>query len=406
MEDKDVDVIVFPQNKRISYNCKIGDGANAQFIANIRIYNKNYTGIVASERSNPIYNKRFYVPINEQNLEKIIKTFFKYGFVNAIPNFDNSTLNRSKTMLSFEIDEDDKYKENIKKIIVKLIEYKSKYISSGSPLTISIVENFIKIFTEIKDHVLYPKEHGELVSSDDYKNKVIYIEYMNNIFNLHGTKLYQDGNCDNTSSFLSTYMLGEYLKGQDIKLNFSDKGDGIYSANLAPEMFCFSKYLFRPVIGSFMKFDKFGLTASYMGSLFTIEDFENYTKMRILLEVTLKPKFNSDNLFVDIETFNSYNNFINKIGNLKSTEYVEERFKVPLELDTITISIEGSDAAQYDKAEIVKEFIKSICPKNISYNDIERRFTINNGNNISDKATFKLNKDPSDFAYTFDLIGW
>ena len=43
MEDKDVDVIVPPQNKRIAYSCKIGEGANAQFIANIRFYhNKPY----------------------------------------------------------------------------------------------------------------------------------------------------------------------------------------------------------------------------------------------------------------------------------------------------------------------------------------------------------------------------
>ncbi len=344
-----------------------------------------------------LYNYLFYVQVNPDNYLKFIKSFYTDGFVNAIPIFDKSLLNRSKTYISINLKE-----ININNFISDLAKLSKEYKENNK---VNEVNDFV--FTNLLNLIIRMKDRYV----DDIKDKVIFIDFRCALFNPHGIELVRSDSLANHTPLISSYNIAEYLKGNDIKLNFSDKGTGIYSASLSSEMFTVEGFLFRPIVGSYIRFDRYGLAASYMGSVFTPEEFENYTKLRILLDLEFTPKY-GESLFSNIEDFEEFNKFIEKCKDIKSMQYMLRSFKV-VSLSKMTIETEGTDAELFDKEKLAKmvlfSFIKSVgrlelISKVEKLDDyFKANFTFNNTNG---KLIIKTNNVRDYDDLSFDIFGW
>ena len=348
-----------------------------------------------------LYNRKFYVPITDLNsdiIERMVKSFNDLGFVNAIPVFDESTLNRGKTMIAIDTI------VGLGNVINKFEEAIKNNSEKVNKVNKFILEEFVEILKEIQK-----------ADPDFINNNVLFIEVRNTIFNLHGIEL-KFNNKTLAYPIINSYQISEFLQGEDIKLNFSEKGKGIYSASLNPEMFTVNNFLFRPVVGSFIRLDKNGLSASYMGSVFTEEMFENYTKLRILVEMNFKPAY-GDSMFNSQEKFDNFNEFINHCKNVKSIEYLKKNIDLPVSFDNMSILIEGEDAGKFDRRKIGEIILKSILETCISNdvdsnpdyvreklkNTIKEGFIINEGSSKKDKVIFKKSESND---LNFDIRGW
>ena len=370
---------------------------DVHFVSHIQIRNKK-------DVTN-LYNYLFYVAATSDVYEKFVRSFYENGFVNAIPVFDKSSLNRSKSYISLNLDV-----LTLETIINDLKASAQNYKENN--------KSFNKVNKFVFDCFIETLEHIATENANDINGKVLFIDFRNTLFNLHGIELRRHDTIKNRTPIISSYNVSEFLKGEGVKLNFSDKGTGIYSASLGPEMFTVEGILFRPVVGSYIRLDKNGLAASYMGSIFTPEDFENYTKLRILLELEFKPKY-GETMFGDIDSFDDFNKFINHCKDVKATNYGLYNIK-PVCLSKMTIEIEGSDANLFNREDIAKtilfSFIKSVgrmelVDEHTSINDLnsyfKEHFTFNAGEHINDKLVVRTNDDFKTYEdLSFDIVGW
>ena len=325
------------------------NSSNIEFTANVRIKESSYF----KDDKIAFYNYLFFVPIvstEDDIIKRCVLNLYKDGFVNKIPVFDTSILNRCKTMISIDLS-----KVELVKVIDKFEKERdeNKENVTLDTIKIAIINNFINVLKTINEN-----------KGNDYNlnNTTIFIEFKNSVYNMHGIELVNSWK-SYSNPVLASYQVGEFLKGEDIKLNFSEKGTGIYSANLAHEFFTTAGYLFRPIIGSFARIDKFGFTASYMGSIFTNDDFENYTKLRILLEINLKPKSGKD-FFNNLEDFENFNHFIDVCKNPNPTDITNVSITQTLSLANINITIEGSEANSVNREKIAKDILKTLVLNN------------------------------------------
>ena len=387
-----VDVATVKDYEFIDFTNRINN-LDVHFVSHIQIKEKH-------DVTN-LYNYLFYVPTTSDVYEKFVRSFYENGFVNAIPVFDNSLLNRSKTYVSFNLDV-----LTLETIIMDLKGTAETYEQEH--------KNFNSINKFVFDSFIELLERINKDNAKDIVGKIIFIDFRNTLFNLHGIELRRGDSLRNSTPIISSYNVAEFLKGDDIKLNFSDNGTGIYSASLSPEMFTVEGLLFRPVVGSHIRLDKNGLAASYMGSIFTPEDFENYTKLRVLLELEFKPKY-SESMFGNTDDFEDFNKFINNCKDVKATTYRLLNLKA-VSLSRMTLEIEGSDAETLDKEKLAKmilfSFIKSVgrleLVSNVDKLDsyFKENFTFNAGEHTNDKLVVKTN-DPTHYNdLSFDILGW
>ena len=195
-----MEINVVPEKKYMSFECTNSiNGIDVHFVSHIQIRNKK-------DVTN-LYNYLFYVDATSDVYEKFVRSFYENGFVNAIPIFDNSLLNRSKSYISLNLNE-----TTLETIVNDLKPIAQKYEEDHK--SFSIVNKFVfDSFIEMLE-IIAEK------NVNDINGKVLFIDFRNTLFNLHGIELRRHDSIKNRTPIISSYNVSEFLKVKVLNLIF------------------------------------------------------------------------------------------------------------------------------------------------------------------------------------------
>lgn len=303
-----------------------------------------------------VYNKDFYVDIfrDKETVEKAVDTLLKTGFVSAIPVMENDDRFNHETCIKFNLNSKsleahDYMKQYIDRVIEKNTENNELYKSILDTINTTI-ENVFK--------------------QQPLDNRTYFINMVDSIFNQHRMYL-QLGSMKDTENksetpihtmpiFESCACLATTNK-QDHQINFGTKVSGNISATYAECPISFDKYLMVQIPGSGANLTLSDLTLSYLGSIFTSEMFEDYSRFRFTMDISFKPL---NKLFVNnAESFDHFDKMISTSkANVPSN--MNERWFDPISILTkmksIKLVLSGKEAKQEDVTDVICGFIKTL----------------------------------------------
>lgn len=341
-----------------------------------------------------VYNKDFYVDIfsDKDTVEKVVDTLLKTGFVSAIPVMENDDKFNHETCIKFKL--------NMKSF--EAFNYMKQYIDRVNEKYAENSELYKSILNTITEAI------ENVFKQQPMDNRTYFINMVDSIFNQHRMYL-QLGSMKDTENksetpvhtmpiFESCACLATTNK-QDHQINFGTKVSGNVSATYAECPICFDKYLMVQIPGSGANLTLSDLTLSYLGSIFTPDMFEDYSRFRFTMDISFKP-FNK--LFVcNSEAFEHFDKLISTSkANVPSN--MNERWFNPISILTkmksIKLVLSGKESKQEDVTDVICGFIKTLI--STLYGSWENRIDIDSYKKYIES---KINYDSINYVIDVDV---
>lgn len=297
-----------------------------------------------------IYNESFYVDIfkYEETMKLAVEYILNNGFASAIPIMSSNQIDNHETCIKFEINPNSrKIYELFKSTISEIDETKYNKV-------------FVNILYYIEELV---SEYFNTNSEND-NDDVFYINIKDSVFNAHRCLLFVGDNetgfpifecCKNTA----------LTKRTDFQLNFGTKATGHVGATYQECPVSFDKYLMTQIPGGGANLVLNSYTVSYLGSIFTPDLFEDYSKFRFALDIEFLPQ--NKLFYSNEESYNYFNEIITQSKESNDSQMWESIKPKTLacKMNHIKLVVSGTEAKKEDTADILFKLVKTITNINI-----------------------------------------
>ena len=305
----------------------------------------NYCKVISFSRNesddvSKIYNESFYVDIfkDDDTVKRVVECFLNNGFVSAIPVMTGDQRENHETCIKFRVNQCSRNYYNMFKDLI------SSELSAKNDL-------FVKILNYI-DEVLSDFFKDEEVIDD----KVYYVNLKDSVFNAHRCGLLIG---DDFPIFECCGNI-DLNKQTDIQLNFGTKVTGYIGATYQECPVSFDKYLMVQIPGSGSVLRMNAYNVSYLGSIFTPELFEDYSKFRFALDIRFLPL---NKTFVsNSESYEYFNEMISQSKEANESKMWESYCpkRLSCKMNRIKLVVSGADSKKEDSVEILTKFVETI----------------------------------------------
>lgn len=291
-----------------------------------------------------IYNESFYVDIfeNEETMKLAVEYILNNGFASAIPVMSSDQIDNHETCIKFKINPDTLkiYKEF--KSIVSEID----------------VTKYNKVFVNILNHIeeLITDSFNELHENDA---DVFYINVKDSVFNAHRCLLFVGGS-ENGFPIFECCKNTSLTKRTDFQLNFGTKATGYVGATYQECPVSFDKYLMTQIPGGGANLTIDSYTVNYLGSIFTPELFEDYSKFRFALDIEFLPQ--NKKFVLNEESYNYFNEIITQSKESNDSQMwgsIKPK-TLACKMNHIKLVVSGTEAKGKDVVDILSKLIKTI----------------------------------------------
>jgi hypothetical protein len=296
-----------------------------------------------------IYNESFYVDIfkNEETMKLAVEYILNNGFASAIPIMSSDQIDNHETCIKFKVNSDTRKIYEMFKSIVSEID----------------ITKYNKMFVHVLNYV------EELIS--DYFNTiskinddVFYINVKDSVFNAHRCLLFV-GNSENGFPIFECCKNTALTKRTDFQLNFGTKATGYVGATYQECPVSFDKYLMTQIPGGGTNLAIDSYIVNYLGSIFTPELFEDYSKFRFALDIEFLPQ--NKKFVSNEESYNYFNEMITQSRESNDSQMWKSIKPKTLacKMNRIKLVVSGTEAKEEDAAEILSKLVKTITNINI-----------------------------------------
>jgi hypothetical protein len=318
---------------------------------------------IVSDNRESVINEKFYVNLDEVNIEEFIKVINHNKFANKMP-IKEEIINRFSTNIAFKI-------SNINNIVE---QYKAAV--NKQDLSANNSRNYI---LAILDFIV---DITETVKKYD-SNSFVYVNLYDSVVASSFVGIASD---KTKVPFIEGSSITEMIKKEDYQISFSCRKTGIISASFATRPITIGNVYYESVPGSNIIMDRGNLTVGYLGTQFDPKLIGDYENLRIVLDLIFTPS--NDKLFNNGEEFDKFNKFVNYI---KGSE-TEKPGEFIYNLSKIKMICKGKGVENYGGIKkLISEVIDSInymCGTQYNSNSYE----------IIDDTTVEINLNKEDFG--------
>ena len=296
-----------------------------------------------------IYNESFYVDIfkDEETMKLAVEYILINGFASAIPVTSSDQIDNHETCIKFKINPD-------------TLKIYKMFKSTVSEIDVS---KYDKVFVNILNYIeeLISDCFNELHENDA---DVFYINIKDSVFNAHRCLLFV-GDSENGFPIFECCKNTALTKRTDFQLNFGTKATGYVGATYQECPVSFDKYLMTQIPGGGANLALNSYTVNYLGSIFTPELFEDYSKFRFALDIRFLPQ--NKLFYTNEESYDYFNEIITQSkesNDSKMWESIKPK-TLACKMNRIKLVVSGTEAKKEDAAEILSKLVKTITHFNI-----------------------------------------
>lgn len=292
-----------------------------------------------------IYNESFYVDIfkSEDTMELAVDYILNYGFIGGVPITMSDLTNSHEIFIKFKIDSDTR----------KVYEMFKSTISGID------VTKYNKLCVQILDYIVeLVSDYFDTISGND-NDDVFYINIKDSIFNAHRCLLFV-GDCETGFPIFECCKNTTLTKRTDVQLNFGTKATGYVGATYQECPVTFDKYLMTQIPGGGANLVTDSYKVNYLGSIFTPELFDDYSKFRFALDIEFLPQ--NKKFVSNEESFNYFNEIIAQSRESNDSQMWGSINPKTLacKMNHIKLVVSGTEAKKEDTVYILSKLVKTI----------------------------------------------
>lgn len=345
-----------------------------------------------------ILNERFYVSIfdSDEIMKKAAECIVKYGYISAIPIMNEDDRYYHETCV--RVDNTTDLNEQVSKF--------EKIINEISE-TIEVTNATKFVITELVDKLNDAVEFFKSETKESENADSIYINIKDSVYNQHRC-IVTAGNINR--NLFEACMNKITASKTDYQLNFGTKVTGTIGVSFGECPLSFGDYLCVQIPGGTSTLNLESYKLAYLGSIFTEELFEDYSKLRFALDIEFKPL--NKTFATTKESFEHYSSIIDQTKEKNPSKIFANRndSKLLCKLSNIKLSVSGSLANETIVENIVESLTLAICTVSETANISEIRDKVMNklSEKISHDHDYDLSLDVEDIFkdIEFNIITW